>query len=141
MARRRSSQPTDGELEILKLLWRLGETPLGPLCDALREQREVATTTVATMLGVMLDKGLVTRRRGSRGYVWTAVAREDATARAMLGKLLDTMFDGSPQRLVSHLLADRDLSDEDRREIQSLLADAEKTDDGAPRGRGARKGR
>ena len=121
MARPRSSQPTDGELEILKILWRLGESGIGPLRDTMRERRDVATTTVATMLGVMKDKGLVTRRRGERGYVWSAVAREDATAKAMLGKLLDSMFDGSPRQLVSHLLSHPELSADDRREITSLL--------------------
>ena len=56
MARPRNSQPTDGELEILKLLWNAGPCALGHVCSLLRRERPVATTTVATMLSVMLGK-------------------------------------------------------------------------------------
>ena len=63
MARSPSDQPTQRELEILAVLWEHGPASLGTVCDALRRQRPLATTTVATMLKVMLDKKLVTRRR------------------------------------------------------------------------------
>ena len=59
MARPASSHPTDGELEILRVLWERGPSSLAEVCAALREEREVATTTVATMLRVMLDKNIV----------------------------------------------------------------------------------
>jgi len=72
MARPASVHPTDGELEILRLLWAKGPTALSTLCDAMREEREVATTTVATMLRVMREKGLVKRLGSGRGAQWTA---------------------------------------------------------------------
>ena len=57
MARPASDQPTDGELEILNILWEIGPAELRLIHAALNARRKVATTTVATMLGVMLDKG------------------------------------------------------------------------------------
>ena len=72
MARPASLSPTDGELAILRVLWESGPTTLGSLCTALRQERPVVTTTVATMLKVMLTKGLVRRKASSRGYVWSA---------------------------------------------------------------------
>lgn len=122
MARPASTQPTDGELAILKALWSSGSAPLGQVCAALRRQRPVATTTVATMLQVMLAKGLVKRSRGDRGYMWSAKVSQEAAASRLVNKVLDHVFDGSAQRLVAHLLDDGKLSEGDRQEIRRLLA-------------------
>jgi BlaI family transcriptional regulator, penicillinase repressor len=121
MARSPSNQPTEGELEILKLLWDSEPQELGQICAALREQRPVATTTVATMLKVMMNKGLARRTKGKRGWVWTAKASREATTGNMLTKLIDRVFDGSAQLLVTQLLEQGKLSDEDRRQIRALL--------------------
>jgi BlaI family penicillinase repressor len=121
MARPASAQPTDGELEILKVLWPSGPVPLGQVCATLRRQRPVAPTTVATMLQVMLGKGLVKRTRGPRGFLWSAKVSQEAAASRLLGKVLDHVFDGSAQRLVVHLLDEGKLSARDRQEIRRLL--------------------
>lgn len=121
MARPASTHPTDGELEILRVLWEQGPSPLGDVCDALRQQRAVATTTVATMLGVMLDKRLVRRRRAARGYQWSAAVSHDAAAQSMVGKLVDGVFDGSAGRLVAHLVEGGTLTDDELGELRQML--------------------
>lgn len=121
MARRASKQPTDGELEILHILWESGPTELKTIRDALQRERPVATTTIATMLGVMLDKGLVRRANGPRGYRWSAAMTRETAARSMLGKIVDRMFDGSASLLVAHLIDDGKLSESERKKIESLL--------------------
>jgi BlaI family transcriptional regulator, penicillinase repressor len=122
MARPASNQPTDGELELLKVLWQHGPAELGVICAELRRQRPVATTTVATMLKVMLDKQLVKRTPSKRRYLWSAkVSREHAT-RGLVKQLIDRAFDGSAQSLVAHLVEGQKLSDEDRRQILSMVA-------------------
>jgi BlaI family transcriptional regulator, penicillinase repressor len=126
MARPPSIQPTDGEMEILKVLWETSPAELGRIKSALEQQRPVATTTVATMLKVMLGKKLVERREGPRSYLWSARVTRKAAASRMIGKLLDHVFDGSAQRLVAHLVQDGKLSDHDRGEIRRLLEDADR---------------
>ena len=121
MARTASSQPTERELDILQILWQQGPAGLGAVCQALRQSRPLATTTVATMLKVMLDKRLVERRRGSRGYLWSARVTRDATASGMLGQLVDRVFDGSAGRLVAHLMEESQLTDVELVELRRLL--------------------
>src|SRR5688572_30321521 len=104
MPRPSSRQPTDGELEILKLLWQAGPSELGRVTAALNEDRKVATTTVATMLKVMLEKGLVVRKQGERGYLWSAKVTREAAESGLTHKLIDRLFDGSASRLVAHLI-------------------------------------
>jgi BlaI family transcriptional regulator, penicillinase repressor len=121
MARPPSKQPTDGELEILQILWESGPAELKTIRDSLQQERPVATTTIATMLGVMLDKGLVRRANGPRGYRWSALMSRESALRSMLGKLVDRMFDGSASLLVAHLIDDGKLSDAERKKIESLI--------------------
>ena len=121
MARPASAHPTDGELEILRVLWERDAATLGDICAALRRERQVATTTVATMLGVMLDKSLVRRKKAARGLQWSAAVTHAAAAKSMVGKLLDGVFDGSASRLVAHLVEGGKLSDGELAELRTLI--------------------
>ena len=123
MPRPKSQQPTDGELEILRILWEIGPAELGPVRAALLagRDRDIALTTVATMLKVMLDKGLVTRAKGERAWLWSAKATRKNTTRGMIGKFLSTVFEGSASKLVMHLIEDGKLSPGEREEIRALL--------------------
>jgi BlaI family penicillinase repressor len=121
MARPPSKQPTDGELEILKILWATGPAGLGQIHTALQERRSVAITTVATMLKMMLAKALVQRDDGPRGYLWSAGVSRKAAVSGLLGKLLQHVFDGSARRLVAHLIEEGQLDDHERDEILGIL--------------------
>jgi BlaI family transcriptional regulator, penicillinase repressor len=121
MPRRTTTHPTDGELEILDVLWREGPLTLGDVCTMLRQKRDVATTTVATMLRVMHEKKLVRRRKSKRGYEWTAAVTPDEAARGMIGKLVERVFDGSALRLAAHLVEAGQLSDADLKNLRRLI--------------------
>ncbi|MEX0713529.1 MAG: BlaI/MecI/CopY family transcriptional regulator [Pirellulales bacterium] len=121
MPRPATKQPTDGELELLKLLWEAGPAELGRICAALRRKRPVATTTVATMLKVMLNKGLVERTRRPGGYLWSAKAAPEATRRGLLERLIDRVFEGSASMLVAHLIDVEGLSEAELNEIRALI--------------------
>jgi predicted transcriptional regulator len=132
MARPASTHPTDGELEILRVLWGRGPSSLSEICEVMRSEREVATTTVATMLRVMLDKRLVRRKGAARGHQWAAAVTQSAAARSMVGKLVDGIFDGSAHRLVAHLVEEGQLSSKELSELREFVKqDAD---------RGSRKG-
>ena len=123
MARPPSSQPTEGELEILKVLWEQGPSGLKQVCDGMRKGRPVATTTVATMLKLMQEKGLVDRGEGesARGSVYLAAVSREAASTSLVRRLMDLVFDGSARGLVAHMLETEKLSERDRDEIRRLL--------------------
>jgi predicted transcriptional regulator len=115
-------------LEILEILWERGPAPLGEVCSALREGRDVATTTVATMLKVMHGKKLVRRTRSSQGYRWSAAVSRDAAAEGLIGKLVDRIFAGSAGRLVAHMMEAGRLSGDDLEQVRRLIAEAQAAD-------------
>lgn len=121
MPRPANPHPTDGELEILQVLWSEGPSALSGVCERLREQREVATTTVATMLRVMQDKGLVKRKGAGRGALWSAVVTRRSTARGMVRKLVDGVFEGSADRLVAHLVEGGQLTKNQLAELREMI--------------------
>jgi predicted transcriptional regulator len=126
MARTPGTQPTDGELEILNVLWSAGRADLGTIRAALQQNRPVATTTIATMLKLMRDKGLVDRADGLRGYVWSAKITRKAARAGLIGRLIDRAFEGSARGLVAHMLEVGKLSARDRKEIRRLLDEGER---------------
>jgi len=121
MARAPSQQPTDGELEILKVLWEIEPAGLGPIHAVLQGRRAVAVTTVATMLKMMREKGLVRRDGPPRAYAWSSEVSREAAASGLLGKLVRHVFDGSARRLVAHMIREGTLDDRERAELVELL--------------------
>jgi BlaI family transcriptional regulator, penicillinase repressor len=121
MPRPANEHPTDGELEILRVLWADGSVSLSRLCEQLREDRDVAPTTVATMLRVMTGKRLVKRTGSGRGATWAATVSRTKTQRGMVRKLVDRVFDGAADRLAAHLVEGGQLSAAQLDELRRLL--------------------
>jgi BlaI family transcriptional regulator, penicillinase repressor len=121
MPRPSNPHPTDGELEILRVLWTAGPSSLSAICESLRTEREVATTTVATMLKVMLDKNLVKRDGAGRGATWLAAVTQKNAARGMVRKLVEGVFEGSAHRLATHLVEGGQLTGKQLAELKTLI--------------------
>ena len=121
---------TLGELQhaIMRVLWQRDEATLAAVHEALREERGLAPTTIATMLRKMEDKGVVAHRVEGRHFIYRPVVSEDEVRSSMVGELLDRLFAGDPAALVSHLVEDHDLDDAEMRRLQGLLDDAEAKD-------------
>lgn len=91
------------ERECMRALWPLGEATVRDIREALLPVRPRAYTTIMTIMDRLAHKGVVTRRKSGRAYVYrAAVSAEEARARAV-GQLVENFFGGSPAALVSHL--------------------------------------
>jgi predicted transcriptional regulator len=126
MARKPSKNLTDRELEIMQVLWSLGEARLGEIQDALNQSGEpVAPSTVATQLNLLIHKGYVTQsgRHGRSLYVPTR-SREEAT-KSLLEDFLVRVGLGRAPGFLIQLLKNERLTAEDRAELQELLRDNE----------------
>jgi predicted transcriptional regulator len=112
---------------------------LGEVCESLRAERgDVAATTVATMLRIMSDKGLVKRTGSGRGATWSAVVSQQKTQRGMVRKLVDGVFDGAAHRLAVHLVEGGELSESQLAELRKLL-DKQRTGESWRKGAKAQK--
>ena len=87
---------TLGDLQhaIMKVLWERGEATSAEVHAALRAERGLAFTTIATMLRKMEDKGVVAHRPDGRQFIYRPVVSEDQVRRSMVGELVARLFEG-----------------------------------------------
>lgn len=121
MSRSPSKHPTELELEILKVLWQLGPATVRQVRDALAPIRDLAYTSVMTVMTIMTGKGYVTRTKDGRTFVYRSVYREEKASRNMLQDVVDRLFGGSTTAVMQHLLETSDLDDEELKQIRSLI--------------------
>ena len=121
MARPTSKHPTELELEILKILWREGPFTGRQVRDALVEFRDLAYTSVMTIMGIMEDKGYVRRKKHGSSYVYSARIKEKATTRRMLLDLVERAYDGSVTSAVVNLLETSDIQLEELEQLRELI--------------------
>lgn len=138
MARKPTKTLTGRELEIMQVIWSLGEARLGQVQDALNQSGEpVAPSTVATQLNLLIHKGYVTQtgRPGRSVYVptWT---REEATKNLLDDFLARVGLGGAPGFLIQ-MLRNESLTAEDRSALQELLNESEPEPPRRPRRRAA----
>ncbi|MEW6744216.1 MAG: BlaI/MecI/CopY family transcriptional regulator [Planctomycetota bacterium] len=118
-------RPTGAELEILRVLWRLGPSTVREVHRELNAARETGSTTVLKLMQIMTEKGLLMRDSSVRPQVYRPAQSERQMQRLLLGDLLDRVFRGSPGSLVLQALSTRRVTAEERRRIRELLDELE----------------
>jgi predicted transcriptional regulator len=124
MARPPARRPTELELEILNVLWAAGSpATVREVQQALASAgRELAITSVTTVLNIMARKKQVRRSKGGGGaFVYLPLASHASTARNMIRDLIDRLYRGSATALVLNLLQEEDLDDEALRQLRAAL--------------------
>jgi predicted transcriptional regulator len=118
-------QPTERELEALKVLWDRGEATVRDICDALNQRGvELAYTTVLSLLQVMEQKGLVTHRRDGKAYAYAATIERGRTFRELASGFLERVFDGAVDEYLVHALQSRPMKPEELDELEAMIAKA-----------------
>jgi len=118
-------KPTDAELAILRVLWRLGPSTVRQVWEELNPDQGTGYTTVLKLMQIMAEKGLVTRDESARSHVYEARLSEDQTQRQVIGQLLERLFAGSAPKLVMQALAAKKATPAELAEIRRLLDEME----------------
>jgi predicted transcriptional regulator len=120
-------RPTEGEIEILKVMWDRGPCTVRDVHEDLQSSaRHTAYTTTLKLMQVMHGKGLVIRDESQRAHRFAATVSREATERAFVGALISKLFDGSAARLVMQALGnDPPTSESELAEIKQLLRNLE----------------
>jgi predicted transcriptional regulator len=129
MPRRKNSEQglTPLELEIMNVLWRTGPASVQGVQDRL-EGRELAYTTVQTMLNILHRKGKVKRQLKDRAFIYRPVLSRQKAVRQAVGDVLERFFGGSADSLVLNLVETRQLTPEKLAEIQKLVEEGHGND-------------
>jgi predicted transcriptional regulator len=109
------------QLNLMRVLWELREATTADVAQALRKQRPIAHTTVATMLSRMERAGFVSAERDGRHLSYRPRIAEGEIQQSMVSGLLTNLFNGRPSALISHLLKREEIDADDLEQIRQLL--------------------
>jgi predicted transcriptional regulator len=130
VARPKSTQPTEAELEILHVLWRKAAETDGGGCtvrdvhDALKDTRGSGYTSVLKIIQIMTEKGMVRRDDSARSHVYFASVSERSTKQSFVQDLVSRVFDGSAAQLLMHALSLKKAKPEELAEIRRMIEEA-----------------
>lgn len=114
--------PSEREMDLLKVMWQIGEAKVRDIHEAVCREGQCAFTTVQTLLRIMCKKGLVNKRSEGRTDFYTPVyTLEKATSR-----FIDKVFDGSVNNFMLSMLTAEEISPKEMRDLEKMIAKARK---------------
>lgn len=115
-------RPGNLQLQILQVLWDQEAATVAEVLERLPAGHGLAYTTIATMLRKMEARGLVEHDVDGRRFIYLPAVRAEEVTQSMADDLLDRLFEGSLADMVSHLLSTREVSRDELKRIESLIA-------------------
>ena len=110
---------TDRELDVMAVLWHRGSATVAEVRERLPD--DLAYTTVLSVLRTLEEKGHVGHREEGKAHRYIPLVERRVAGRSALARLIDTVFNGSPELLLTQLVSDRDLSDDQIKKLRRLM--------------------
>ena len=117
----KETKPTEGELEILQILWVKEKATVREVHEIILETKEAGYTTTLKLMQIMHEKGLVLRDDSAKTHIYRPNVTKEKTQSQFLGKIIASLFGGSSTQLVMQALGRQSPSKEELEEIQKLL--------------------
>ncbi len=121
------NKPTEGELEILQVLWNNNKASVRTVHETLLKVKDCGYTTTLKLMQIMFEKGLVNRDDSNKIHIYTANVTREKTQKQFLNKMIDSLFAGSSTNLVLQALGNHTASNEELEKIQVLLNQLKQT--------------
>jgi predicted transcriptional regulator len=110
---------SERELDVMAVLWDRGSGTVAEVRDALLDP--LAYTTVLTVLRTLEEKGHVGHAEEGKAHRYRPLVARERAGRSALRRMLDKLFDGSPELLLTQLVSDRKLSPDELRRLRKVL--------------------
>jgi BlaI family transcriptional regulator, penicillinase repressor len=121
---RESMGLTGLQLSILDVLWERGEATTQEVWVRLTQERQLALTTVATIMSRLERKHVLTHRREGRQHVYRAVVTRSEVRRSKVRELTENLFGGDPAELLSHLVRADEVDADELGRMRAMLDEA-----------------
>jgi predicted transcriptional regulator len=122
MPRPRAKELTERELEIMHVFWRHGELTAQAVRDHLDDGgRDLAYTTVATLIRILTEKGFLEQTNDQRPFFYKPLQTFDEVSQRIIGDVVERVFLGSRTQLLLQLMEEEELTETERSILQRLL--------------------
>ncbi len=125
MATPDTSPLTAAQREIMEIVWERGEVTVADVREALSAKRDVARNTVQTMMVRLDDRGWLTHREAGRSFVYSAKRPRKVSLGAKVSQMVDRLFAGSPEEMVTALIEYRGLTPSEAGRIREMIDNVE----------------
>jgi predicted transcriptional regulator len=127
MARPPAKELTERELEVMHVFWEQGPRTAAEVRDILAtDGRDLAYTTVATLIKILVDKGFLKQTNEERPFIYKPIRSFDEVSRRLVGDLLNRVFQGSREEMLVRLLDNKKLSAKERELLRQILRETER---------------
>lgn len=127
MARPKAKELTERELEVMHAFWRAGETTAADVRDALAaDGRDLAYTTVATLVRILCDKGFLVQTNDERPFRYKPARSFDDVSGNLVWDLVERLFGGKREQLLVRLLEEKKLTAKERSVLEEILKEQKK---------------
>jgi BlaI family penicillinase repressor len=114
-------KPTEGELEILQVLWDKGKATVREVHEIILQTKDAGYTTTLKLMQIMFEKGLVIRDDSAKTHIYQPNISKEKTQSQFVGKMITSLFGGSSSKLVMQALGSQSPTKEEIDEIQQYL--------------------
>src|SRR5690606_31208856 len=104
------------------ILWKRGEGSVSDVIEQLPKGRQLAYTSVSTILRILEQKGVLKTRKEGRGHIYIPVLQKSEYEAKTVRHVVDKVFDGTPVALVKQLLDTVEIGDDELAELRDLLS-------------------
>lgn len=115
---------TEVELELISILWRIGEGSVNDVIELLPKNRNLAYTSVSTILRILEQKKIVKSRKEGRGHIYIPQLKKAEYEANTIKHVMENVFEGTPVALVKQLLSTVSLNESELKEIKALITKA-----------------
>jgi BlaI family transcriptional regulator, penicillinase repressor len=112
---------TDRELDIMAVLWDRGPSTVAEVRARIKD--DLAHNTVLTVLTVLEEKGYVVRAEEGKAHRFRALVKQEVAGATATARLVEKLFGGSTERLLTHLVTERNITPDELKRLRRLLAD------------------
>src|SRR5215831_2139984 len=116
---------TPQELAIMKVVWDLEAATVRDVYERLRARRDIAYTTVLTMMKILEQKGYVEKQRVDRAFVYRAARPRQQVLGSMVREFVDRVFDGASRPMLLHLVKHTRLSEKERKALLRAIEEVD----------------
>ena len=116
---------TPQELAIMKVVWTFESATVRDIYEKLRARRDIAYTTVLTMMKILEQKGYVKKTKADRAFVYRPVHARQQVLGGMVREFVDRVFDGASRSALLHLVKQTKLSDKERKALLRAIEEVE----------------
>ncbi|MBX3443126.1 MAG: BlaI/MecI/CopY family transcriptional regulator [Planctomyces sp.] len=127
MARPKARELTERELEVMHAVWDLGETTVAEVRDRLADQgRDLAHTTVSTLMRILHEKGFLRMTCEERPYRYEPIRSFEDVSGNLVGELLQRVFGGKRDALLMRLFDRQRLTSQERKVLEQILKESKR---------------